>query len=131
MRRPRGRTLIGTWAGTASALLLGLVLPSQAQGSCGDYLHRVPTQPGADTRADVPLPAPHTPCHGPTCSQQQSAPLPAPAPQPTSDSNDSAQLSTMLALLSHDGVESLVLPEPCPSTHLLGSIYRPPRSLSR
>src|SRR4051812_44846373 len=108
MRRPRGRALIGTWAGAASALLLGLALPSAAQGSCGDYLHRAPGQPGADTRADVPPPAPHTPCQGPSCSRQDSDPLPAPAPQAPSSTDDSAQLPAMPTLLGHDGGGLLV-----------------------
>src|SRR5688500_11320723 len=120
MRRPRGRALIGTWAGAASALLLGLVLPSAAHSSCGDYLHRVPSQPGADARTDVPPPAPHSPCRGPSCSRQESAPLPAPAPRPPSGSDDSAQLPQAPALPGNDGGDLLAPPGLYSSTHLLG-----------
>src|SRR4051812_2886655 len=94
MQAPR-QSLMGTWAGVTSALLLGLLLPSAAQSSCGDYLHLASNRPGADTKADTPtLPLPHKPCSGPSCTRQQSDPLPAPVPPPISAEQDSAQLST-------------------------------------
>src|SRR5262249_41005156 len=121
MQRCR-RGLGWTWAGVGSALLLGLFVPTTAQATCGDYLHRPAHSPPERQLRSPSCPPPHPPCQGPSCPRQKDAPLSAPVSQPTSNPNDSAQLPPTPTLLGSERPEALSEPGCCASVSLLGSI---------
>lgn len=116
----------------------GVVVPSQAVASCGDYVmlgtHHAPERSNAaghavvsqDDRFDLPQ-LPNCPCRGATCSQGGFPELP-PVPRPTTNVEQWAWQSAVPTRATDLPFVMLAADAPLEGGYSGLSVFRPPRS---
>jgi hypothetical protein len=127
-RRP-----IAALAGAILALAAGLIAPSTAQASCGNYVMLKGSSHGANDNGSMlnrtPLaPTDHkAPCSGPECRQgSQAPPLVPPAPPPTGVDKEGCSVALVL-LAEFDPTFHWLSDSSSHPIRRVVTIYHPPR----
>jgi len=123
-----------------SILVLGLLSPSEAWATCGEY-HKMPIRshhvvkvgiielPGMVDADANPLPLPK-PCNGPHCSSMPTAPIVPTTPTVRLLDQEWGWLNELIAPQSPDGSHLLEHEQNLDPVCLCLSIFHPPRSNS-